>query len=965
MPPVSLPARPADATLSVTKAARLLGVHANTIRAWSDAGRVPYYRINDRGDRRYRLSDLERLMAKASATPPLAFARPSYARDGRRVAARLAQVGVGRGDDAIARDVVRDRLDRLVSVGSLAAEVGDAGRGLAVALDRAARSIGEAAACDLIAIYRRTDDGLTPVGSSGSASRRLVLLPDGFGVLGVALATPGRIAAASIDEELPVASPGELAISIPGPVVDGPPWGAILAVPEVGDDSAVRDVLPPAAAAVGAIVRAARRAEDVARRLHRAEALRRVAVDIGSRADLERVLASVVDHALTLFGGDRGTVLLQDASGGATALSARGLSASYLAAIRSPMGRPLASEAIGAGRPLFAVGLRDDPRAAGIRAAIVQEGFDTICVAPMFGDGKPIGALAVFHDQPHPWGLEELETMSELAAQASVAVAAARDYEQLAIWAAQLQSIQQLGVHLSRLTSVREIGLAIATELRQLIDYHNVRVYRLTGDDLIPVALKGQVGEYVDETPEQLRVKLGSGITGWVAASREPVYLADAAHDPRANTIPGTEADLPESMLLAPMVYEDEVLGVVVLSKLGLDQFRPDDLRLLVIYASFAAQAMANADTAERLRAQSATLERQLRGQRDLLTITESILRTLEPRAILELVADRLGELVGFDNLSIELVDAATGTLAPVLARGADAAAYLEPWQPGEQGLAPWVVAHDEAALVADETADPRVNHFRGVAPGSLLVVPLRGREGAIGTLTLERLGAGNVYGDDEFELVKLFAAQVSIALQNAEVVARVEVRAATDDLTGLYDDGAFREQLAARVAAGERFSLIMLDLDGFKAVNDTLGHQAGDRLLRQIGDAIRGAARDSDAVYRYGGDEFTVILPGADEDAVGGVARRVLASVAKVGGPGTAWRSDGAHVTASIGVSTFPSDGATAEEILLAADRACYVAKGGGGGRIATAAEGLALAGQMTLQAPTPIDPSLPTAAA
>ena len=154
--------------------------------------------------------------------------------------------------------------------------------------------------------------------------------------------------------------------------------------------------------------------------------------------------------------------------------------------------------------------------------------------------------------------------------------------------------------------------MAIATELRQLIDYHNVRVYRLDGEDLIPVAMQGQVGEYVDETPDQLRVKVGEGITGWVAEHRVAQNLPDAAADPRANTIPGTEDDLDESMLLAPMLFEDEVLGVLVLSKLGLHQFRDDDLRLLVIYASFAAQAMANADTTERLREQSAALERQL-----------------------------------------------------------------------------------------------------------------------------------------------------------------------------------------------------------------------------------------------------------------------------------------------------------------------------------------------------------------
>ena len=219
-----------------------------------------------------------------------------------------------------------------------------------------------------------------------------------------------------------------------------------------------------------------------------------------------------------------------------------------------------------------------------------------MCTAPLLDGDHVLGLLNVYHDEPHEWSADELETITALGTQASVAIRTAQNFEQMATWTAQLQSIQQLGARLNHLSNVRDIGLAIGTELRQLIDYHNVRVYRRMGDELVPVALRGQVGEYVDETPDQLKVAMGEGITGWVAEHRIAQYLPDASADPRANTIPGTEDDLEESMLLAPMLFEDEVLGVLVLSKLGLHQFSDDDLRLLVIYASFAAQAMANAD---------------------------------------------------------------------------------------------------------------------------------------------------------------------------------------------------------------------------------------------------------------------------------------------------------------------------------------------------------------------------------
>ena len=166
-------------------------------------------------------------------------------------------------------------------------------------------------------------------------------------------------------------------------------------------------------------------------------------------------------------------------------------------------------------------------------------------------------------------------------------------------------------------------------------------------------------------------------------------------------------------MLLAPMTFEDRVLGVLVLSKLGLHQFRDDDLRLLVIYASFAAQAMANAETTERLREQTAALERQVRSQRELLQITEQILTTFDARAVLEGITERLGALIACDNIAIEVVDPASGLLTPLTARGVHAESYLEPWMPGETGIATWVVDHNEAAFIEDERKDERVNQFR------------------------------------------------------------------------------------------------------------------------------------------------------------------------------------------------------------------------------------------------------------
>jgi diguanylate cyclase (GGDEF)-like protein/excisionase family DNA binding protein len=802
-------AQPAPATVSVTKAARLLGVHPNTVRAWSDQGRLPCLRINARGDRRFRLDELQAFLAEAAA------ANGAVAANGRSGPHGTIHAQVASGS---------------------------------------------------IALRAREGSGAGADGAAGTAR--------------------------------------------------------------------------------------------LERQLQKSETLRRISTDISSKLDLQVILSHLVDHSRLLFEADRAAVMERLPDGRYVAAVSRNLSERYLRFVEPFPTPSLAAEALTERRAIFAVDYADDPRGAGVRAAVIQEGFNTIAMAPLMGDDELLGLLVLYHDRPHPWDPSDLDTLDALAAQAGVAIVTARNYAKMAGWAAQLQSIQQLGGRLSRLTSVREIGIAIAAELGQLIDYHNVRVYRVAGDELVPVAWRGDAGEYVGYVEDQLRLKVGQGITGWVAIHGVAQYLPNAAVDPRARTIPGTEEDLAESMLVAPMTYEDRVLGVLVLSKLGLNQFSSDHLRLLEIYASLAAQAMANAETTERLNAQSATLERQLRSQRELLGITESILGTLEPTEVLDEIADRLSGLVAVDNIAIFVNEPAMAHLRPLIARGAYAERYMQRPIPADRGLVGWVFQNGQSQLVADQLTDARVYHFPdlGPVPGALIGVPLKARQGTAGVLLLERLGPEATFNTEELELVELFAGHASIAMQNAQAHHAVEVRARTDALTGLSNHGTFHERLAQWIARTDPFSLLMLDLDDFKSYNDRHGHQAGDRLLRSIAAALTSAVRETDAVFRYGGDEFALLLAraGAPTSAEA-IAEKIRWAVRSV-------RLDGAAggwplVTCSIGVASFPADGRTKDALLLAADRACYVAKRQGRDRVATAAEGLALAAEFLPVGPTPVD--------
>ncbi len=900
-------------------------MHANTVRSWTDRGLLTCLRINARGDRRYRQQDIDRFLAHA------------------KVELRTARRGWGR---------------RGASPQVSGTEVDYSSRGSSV-LDEVARLCAESEDFDRlvsdVAVVMCTVAGYTSAALAGAGDRLTPLVGR--------MRTDRRVVDSVAATRLPTVTrarrdDGTYRAGVPVPGTEGSVRVMLLSgTPETRSEQE-EGLLRAVAAQLATAARMRTRMVDAAEGQRRAELLMAISSDLGSQLDLPVVLSELVDRATELFGADHGAVFSRLPNGAFKARATRNLSAEFTQLIEHASKLRVAEVAFDERRVITVADYPDDPRAFEVRRGLVREGINTITVAPLISDNEPLGALVLYHDAHFEWAAEPLALLEQLANQAAMMLRNAQNYSQMATWAAQLQSIQQLGSRLTRLRTVADIGTAICAELNQLIDFHNVRVYRVEDTSCVPVAWRGEIGEYEGEDMEQLKLKVGEGITGWVAQFGLAQNVGDAANDPRARTIPGTEDDLDESLLLAPMLYEDEVIGVIVLAKLGLNRFSADDLRLLEIYASIAAQAMANADATERLRAQSEALSRQLNNQRELLRVTESILSTLDTQAVLEEIAERLNSLVRVDNICVDVHDQRAGVLRPIFARGVQALDYLAATIPDDEGVGGYVLQTGEAQLVQDELADERVVHFAdlGPEPGAMIVAPLRGADRIRGVLTIERLGADARFAEEEFELVKLFAAHVSIALQNAEAHRAVELRAETDTLTGLWNHGALIEQIDRLVAQREDFAMLMVDLDFFKKYNDRFGHQAGNVMLQQIAAQLRASCRETDKVYRYGGDEFALLLPNSSLAGARTVAEKVQDAVRSV--------SDGrpapTPLTCSIGIAVFPKDGEDGPSIILAADRACYAGKRGGRARIATAIEGLALAEEFRPTEPTPGQPKV-----
>ncbi len=214
----------------------------------------------------------------------------------------------------------------------------------------------------------------------------------------------------------------------------------------------------------------------------------------------------------------------------------------------------------------------------------------------------------------------------------------------------------------------------------------------------------------------------------------------------------------------------------------------------------------------------------------------------------------------------------------------------------------------------------------------STRVPPLRGSE--LGELTnvINRMASALQHERENLERAVQERTQ---ALQDAN--ARLERLAVTDGLTGVFNHRRFQEQLQAEIFRSERhkrpMGVLMVDVDFFKKVNDTMGHPAGDELLRRLAEVLGEDLRQTDLIARYGGEEFAVLLPETTKSEAMQVAERMRMAVEeKINDGKTPWPN---KVTVSIGVGTFPEDGKSGEQVLLAADQAMYVAKRSGRNRV------------------------------
>ncbi|MFY9530289.1 MAG: sensor domain-containing diguanylate cyclase [Candidatus Acidiferrales bacterium] len=326
----------------------------------------------------------------------------------------------------------------------------------------------------------------------------------------------------------------------------------------------------------------------------------------------------------------------------------------------------------------------------------------------------------------------------------------------------------------------------------------------------------------------------------------------------------------------------------------------------------------------------------------------KALTSSLQLDQVLRTIMEKINEVLHPDTWSLLLMDQEKHELYFQIATGKGSEALKDVRIPLGQGIAGWVAQSGEVVVVPDTSQDSRffaqVDERTKMETRSIVAVPVRFRDQCLGVIELLNCVGEGGFSKRDLALLEALADYAAIAIENARHVHRIHELTITDDCTTLYNARHLNFMLDTEIYRSQRysyeFSLIFIDLDHFKNVNDTHGHLMGSKLLAEIGTMIKENCRLIDLAFRYGGDEFVILLPQTSKENACRVARRLHRKIRE-----NVWlREPGLNVriTSSVGVASYPADSKTKADLLHLADEAMYLVKNSTRDSVAAAAMGI-----------------------
>jgi diguanylate cyclase (GGDEF)-like protein len=413
----------------------------------------------------------------------------------------------------------------------------------------------------------------------------------------------------------------------------------------------------------------------------------------------------------------------------------------------------------------------------------------------------------------------------------------------------------------------------------------------------------------------------------------KPFAVVDESGDPLfPKFLEKQDLKILPSRLWVPLVMRGEVIGLLTMGpKAGSQPFDDFDLYFLQHITAQAAVSINTCRLYARRKREKEDLDKTLQNLSLLYSIGKAMNYISDLKNLLQYILSQAIEITSAEKGSIMLYNLETDRLNIRVLAGLEDTKYQEKvnnneircrsFKPGE-GIAGRVFMTSQPMIVNNIREDDLFIKSETSYVRSIACIPMVVYSDVVGVINVTNKKDGKEFTEEDVEMLKAVADQAAVAVNKAQLWDM----AVTDSLTGLYVRRYFIVKLQEEIHRAERYnkplSVVMVDLDRFKKINDTYGHDAGDRALKTISQFFQKNIRDIDAIGRYGGEEFVMLIPDADKKAAFCLAERLRKELAKVK------LEDLPPITISLGIATYPSDGTDIEELIKKADAAMYEAK-------------------------------------
>ena len=557
------------------------------------------------------------------------------------------------------------------------------------------------------------------------------------------------------------------------------------------------------------------------------------------------------------------------------------------------------------------------------RQLALQQGLRTVAAISLQSKEKAFGVLLLGSADNRRFTPPELHLLLSLGHQIGMAVENSYLIQQTSRRSEELHILNEIGRVLSSTLDTDELFGKIQAEMQRLMDANNLFIaFYDAGHSLLRFELEIRDGERM---PKRTRPS-GNHLTEYILQNGQPLLIRENVED-AAHRLGIEPMQSMGCFCAVPLMVYNRAVGVMAVLSKQERAFDEGHLELMRVLASEAAVALENA----RLFKGEQTKSRHLTL---LNNISRNAIATLNPDEMLFRIAGELEQGLIYDHIGIGMLDYAAKVVV-IQTEAGRRRAGLQKQIPFGEGLVGRVARSGEMKAVRDFAAEASAGGPVLDDSASGVALPILYGDQLHGVLYVESLEPCD-FTDEELQLLETLADLISGALHSALTFQKAQEQAITDGLTRVKTHRFFMETLSAEwkraTRAGRPFSLVLIDLDRFKFVNDFYGHLEGDVVLRRVGQLLEENCRRSDVVARYGGDEFVVLMPETNAEQ----ARQLTNKLRSYLSQDTLLREK--NVTGSFGVASYPVHGSTPQELIQVADASMYLSKHQGGNSVSTA---------------------------